>query len=40
MNFAIVIPGRIEDANPESRDSGFDALHRPGMTNKKIGGCP
>jgi len=26
-----VIPGRIEDANPESRDSGFDASHRPGM---------
>jgi hypothetical protein len=26
------IPGRIEDANPESRDSGFDASHRPGMT--------
>jgi hypothetical protein len=28
----IVIPGRVEDANPESRDSGFDASHRPGMT--------
>ena len=33
-----VIPGRVEDANPESgdessaRDSGFDAPHRPGMT--------
>jgi hypothetical protein len=27
-----VIPGRVEDANPESRDSGFDASHRPGMT--------
>ncbi|NLS72902.1 hypothetical protein E3H11_29150 [Bradyrhizobium brasilense] len=26
----IVIPGR--EANPESRDSGFDASHRPGMT--------
>jgi len=25
-----VIPGR--EANPESRDSGFDAAHRPGMT--------
>jgi len=25
----IVIPGR--EANPESRDSGFDAAHRPGM---------
>ena len=22
----------VEDANPESRDSGFDASHRPGMT--------
>jgi hypothetical protein len=37
MDFALwrleaVIPGRIEDANPESRDSGFDASHRPGMT--------
>src|SRR3984957_12902649 len=41
----IVIPERIADANPESRDSGFDAepvigprfartrWHRPGMTN-------
>jgi len=35
----IVIPGRVEDANydvllhiGESRDSGFDASHRPGMT--------
>jgi len=26
-----VIPGRLEEANPESRDSGFDAAHRPGM---------
>src|SRR5437660_877609 len=25
-----VIPGR--EANPEVRDSGFDATHRPGMT--------
>jgi hypothetical protein len=25
-----VIPGR--EANPESRTSGFDAAHRPGMT--------
>jgi hypothetical protein len=34
MNDALlaVIPGRVEDANPESRDSGFDASHRPGMT--------
>jgi hypothetical protein len=40
----LVIPARIKDANPESRDSGFDAepvigprlartrWHRPGMT--------
>ncbi|TFV46124.1 AAA family ATPase [Bradyrhizobium niftali] len=33
-----VIPGRLEEPNPESssesedRDSGFDAAHRPGMT--------
>jgi len=27
-----VIPGRSEGPNPESRDSGFDAAHRPGMT--------
>src|SRR5258708_7906011 len=29
-----VIPGRCEASNPESRDSGFDASHRPGMTGK------
>ncbi|MGY3030834.1 DNA helicase-2/ATP-dependent DNA helicase PcrA [Bradyrhizobium sp. USDA 4354] len=36
-----VIPGRVEDANPESRDSQvrnrapeFDAAHRPGMTER------
>src|SRR6266853_126641 len=29
-----VIPGWSEGPDPESRDSGFDALHRPGMTNK------
>ncbi|MDA9497858.1 ATP-dependent helicase [Bradyrhizobium sp. CCBAU 11357] len=35
-----VIPERVEDANPESgdessaRDSGFDAAHRPGMTER------
>jgi hypothetical protein len=28
----IVIPERLVEPNPESRDSGFDALHRPGMT--------
>src|SRR5262245_42327530 len=27
-----VIPGRVQDANPESRDSGYDASHRSGMT--------
>ncbi len=27
-----VIPGRSEGPSPESRDSGFDASHRPGMT--------
>ncbi|UPK28893.1 ATP-dependent helicase [Bradyrhizobium sp. 195] len=37
-----VIPGRVEDANPESRDesddrdSGFDATHRPGMTEHAV----
>src|SRR5665213_1653422 len=27
-----VIPGWSEGTDPESRDSGFDASHRPGMT--------
>jgi hypothetical protein len=27
-----VIPGHRAAMNPESRDSGFDAAHRPGMT--------
>src|ERR1039457_2168138 len=27
-----VIPGWSEGPGPESRDSGFDAAHRPGMT--------
>ena len=27
-----VIPGWSEGPDPESRDSGFDAMHRPGMT--------
>ncbi|MBR0686492.1 UvrD-helicase domain-containing protein [Bradyrhizobium manausense] len=37
-----VIPGHVEDANPESssesddRDSGFDAAHRPGMTEQTV----
>jgi len=26
-----VIPGWSEGPDPESRDSGFDAAHRPGM---------
>ncbi|WP_456681201.1 ATP-dependent helicase [Bradyrhizobium sp. USDA 3311] len=38
-----VIPGRLEEPNPESgdestvRDSGFDAPHRPGMTEQAAG---
>src|ERR1700723_780566 len=28
----VVIPGWSEGPDPESRDSGFDASHRPGMT--------
>src|ERR1700687_369794 len=28
----VVIPGWCEGPDPESRDSGFDASHRPGMT--------
>ncbi|WP_404521363.1 ATP-dependent helicase [Bradyrhizobium diazoefficiens] len=38
-----VIPGRLEEPNPESgdestvRDSGFDAPHRPGMTEQTAG---
>jgi hypothetical protein len=31
-----VIPGHVEDVNPESRDSGFDASHRPGMTGNEL----
>ena len=31
-----VIPGWSEGPDPESRDSGFDALHRPGMTVKPV----
>jgi hypothetical protein len=30
--FIAVIPGWSEGPGPESRDSGFDASHRPGMT--------
>src|SRR6187399_2192550 len=29
-----VIPGWSEGPDPESRDSGFDAAHRPGMTTQ------
>ncbi|QDW41712.1 hypothetical protein FFI89_034105 [Bradyrhizobium sp. KBS0727] len=36
-NRVSVIPGR--EANPESRDSGFDALHRPGMTDRRVTIC-
>ena len=31
-----VIPGWSEGPDPESRDSGFDASHRPGMTEENI----
>ena len=31
-NRVFVIPGHRAAMNPESRDSGFDASHRPGMT--------
>ena len=30
--FPAVIPGWSEGPDPESRDSGFDTSHRPGMT--------
>jgi hypothetical protein len=32
--FDAVIPGWSGGPDPESRDSGFGASHRPGMTNK------
>src|SRR5215216_4510027 len=32
----IVIPGWSEGPDPESRDSGFDAAHRPGMTEETV----
>jgi uncharacterized membrane protein YfcA len=32
----LVIPGRIEDANPESRDSGSGPSDHPGMTTEKM----
>jgi hypothetical protein len=31
-----VIPGWSEGPDPESRDSGFDASHRPGMTTRLL----
>src|SRR6267142_5037145 len=31
-----VIPGWSAGPDPESRDSGFDASHRPGMTNSGL----
>src|SRR5665213_466771 len=31
-----VIPGWSEGPDPESRDSGFDASHRPGMTDRLL----
>jgi hypothetical protein len=33
-DFSDVIPGRVADANPESRGSGFDASRRPGTTGR------
>jgi len=27
----MVVPGRLEEANPEPRDSGFGPVDRPGM---------
>jgi hypothetical protein len=32
----VVIPGWSDGPDPESRDSGFDASHRPGMTEAKL----
>src|SRR6185369_11189851 len=31
----VVIPGWSEGPDPESRDSGLDASHRPGMTRER-----
>src|SRR5258708_35026831 len=41
FNFQTVIPGWSEGPDPESRDSGLDASHRPGMTGSGLlrGGC-
>jgi hypothetical protein len=35
-----VIPGWSEGPDPESRDSGFDASHRPGMTGGTLQNLP
>src|SRR6186713_2092100 len=35
-----VIPGWSEGPDPESRDSGFDASHRPGMTERELTPAP
>src|ERR1700730_17828336 len=40
VNSWLVIPGRSEGPDPESRDSGFDASHRPGMTIATTTGAP
>src|ERR1700722_9136073 len=37
LQLSVVIPGWSEGPDPESRDSGFDASHRPGMTGIKKG---
>src|SRR5258706_14215886 len=36
FNFQTVIPGWSEGPDPESRDSGLDASHRPGMTGSGL----
>jgi hypothetical protein len=42
LNRPPVIPGRVEDANPESRDSGFDggACHRAGQRPDPLASPP
>jgi hypothetical protein len=37
---AAVILGWSAGPDPESRDSGFDAAHRPGMTTSRALGVP
>jgi len=36
VEVTFVIPGLSEGPDPESRDSGFDAAHRPGMTDEPV----